>query len=72
MNAQIKVPGTPRGERTERVSAYVEYDVFNVIDDYRERMGLSSNSDALRRLAIVGAMAEGYTFDEKTKKWMQP
>lgn len=50
--------------RTERVSTYVEYDFLQFLQEYRDRLGVRSVSEALRRLAILGAQSEGYTFTE--------
>lgn len=54
--------------RTERVSSYVEYDFLQFLEEYRDRMGVRSVSEALRRLAILGAQSEGYVFDGDIRK----
>lgn len=51
--------------RPERVSAYVEYEFAKFLDSYRARIGVRSVSEALRRLAIIGAKSEGYKTDER-------
>ena len=53
--------------RTERVSTYVEYDFLQFLQEYRDRLGVRSVSEALRRLAILGAQSEGYVFAEGEK-----
>ena len=57
----IPLRGNPA--RTERVSSYMELDLVKFFEQYAARVGLRSTSEALRRLAIVGAMVEGYQFD---------
>lgn len=61
----ISVPGNR--SRTERVSTYVEYDFLQFLQEYRDRLGVRSVSEALRRLAILGAQSEGYVFSEGEK-----
>lgn len=51
--------------RTERVSTYVELDFLKFLEQYAARGGFKSVSEVLRRLAIIGAQAEGYQFDEQ-------
>lgn len=58
--------------RTERVSAYVEPNMLYFLEEYRTRMGMRSVSEALRRLAIIGAQAEGYHFDGELIKAEKP
>jgi hypothetical protein len=55
-----------RGEeaRTERVSSYVELDFLKFMEEYKARGGFRSVSEVLRRLAILGAMTEGYELQE--------
>jgi hypothetical protein len=58
--------------RTERVSTYVEYELVQFLEEYRDRLGMRSVSEALRRLAILGAQAEGYNFDVDMKASVLP
>jgi hypothetical protein len=50
--------------RTERISTYLELDFVRFLEQYGVRAGMRGLSEVLRRLAIIGAQAEGYAFDE--------
>lgn len=50
--------------RTERVSTYVELEFLKFMEQYEARGGFRSVSEVLRRLAIIGAQAEGYQFND--------
>lgn len=54
--------------RTERVSAYVEMPFQKFLEQYRVRGGFRSTSEVIRRLAIIGAQAEGYQFVEQPQE----
>jgi hypothetical protein len=51
--------------RTERVSTYVELPLLEFFEQYKKRMGARGVSEVVRRLAILGALAEGYMTDER-------
>lgn len=59
----LPIPLKDEKARTERVSSYVELDFLKFLEEYKVRMGARGVSEALRRLAILGAMAEGYQFE---------
>jgi hypothetical protein len=61
----LPIPLRETKSRTERVSTYVEYDFYKFMQEYAARGGFRGISEVLRRLAILGAKAEGYQFDEK-------
>lgn len=61
--APIPLLKTPK--RTEKVVSYVELELVMFFEQYAARMGGGSVSEVVRRLAIIGAMAEGYAFDEE-------
>lgn len=50
-------------QRTEKLVTYVELDLVRFVEQYAARTGNESVSGALRRLAIIGAIAEGYIID---------
>jgi hypothetical protein len=62
----LPIPLRSNKARTERVSTYVEWDLLKFFEQYGARGGFRSVSEVLRRLAILGAQAEGYQFDEST------
>lgn len=66
-HAMLPIPLQETKARTERVSAYVEYDFYKFMEQYGARGGFRSVSEVLRRLAIIGAAAEGYKFTEGEK-----
>lgn len=51
--------------RTVKISSYVELDFARFLEQYAARIGSRSVSESIRRLAIIGAMAEGYVFDDQ-------
>lgn len=51
--------------RTEKMVTYVELEFARFIESYAARMGSRSSSEALRRLAIIGALAEGHNIEEE-------
>lgn len=51
--------------RTERVSAFVEIELFRFLEEYSARMGSRSMSEAIRRLVVIGAIVEGYETEDK-------
>ncbi len=55
------VPLMADAPRLTRVSTYVEDELDSFLAQYAGRAGMSK-SHALRRLAILGAMSEGYVF----------
>lgn len=57
----IPLVGTPA--RTERVSTYMELSLLKTLEEYCTRGGFRSVSEVLRRLVIIGLLAEGYDFD---------
>lgn len=63
----LPIPLRETKSRTERVSTYVEYDFYKFMEQYCARGGFRGISEVLRRLAILGAKAEGYQFDEESK-----
>jgi hypothetical protein len=62
----LPIPLRDNKSRTERVSTYVELDLLRFFEEYCARGGFRSVSEVVRRLAILGAQAEGYQFDEAT------
>jgi hypothetical protein len=58
----LPIPLQDNKARTERVSSYVELEFLRFMEQYQARGGFRSTSEVLRRLAIVGAIAEGYQF----------
>lgn len=64
----LPIPLRDNQARTERVSAYVEMDLLKFFEEYAARGGFRSTSEVLRRLAILGAQAEGYQFSEQPKE----
>lgn len=56
------VPILRDAPRLTRVSTYVEAELDTFLAEYALRAGMSK-SHALRRLAILGAMSEGYQFN---------
>jgi hypothetical protein len=58
----LPIPLRTNKARTERVSSYVELDFLKFMEEYQTRGGFRSVSEVLRRLAILGAMKEGYQF----------
>lgn len=63
----LPIPLRDNKSRTERVSTYVELDLLRFFEQYCARGGFRSVSEVLRRLAILGAQAEGYQFDEDSE-----
>ena len=61
----LPIPLRDTKARTERVSTYVEYDFYKFMQQYAARGGFRGISEVLRRLAILGAKAEGYQFEEQ-------
>ena len=59
----LPIPLRDTKARTERISTYVEYDFYKFMQEYEARGGFRGLSEVLRRLAILGAIAEGYKFD---------
>lgn len=59
----LPIPLRDTKARTERVSAYVELPLLRFFEQYQARMGARGVSEVVRRLAILGAIAEGYQFD---------
>lgn len=59
----LPIPLMEERARTERVSAYVELDLVRFLEEYKTRMGARATSEAVRRLIILGAIAEGYQFN---------
>lgn len=51
--------------KTEKIATYVELDLYKFFEEYAVRMGARSISEVVRRLSIIGALAEGYKFDEE-------
>ena len=49
-------------DKTIRESAYVEPAFSDWLEDYANKIG-ASRSNAMRRLMILGAQAEGHVFD---------
>jgi len=49
-------------DKTVRESAYVEPEFSAWLEDYAIKIG-ASRSNAMRRLMILGAQAEGHVFD---------
>jgi hypothetical protein len=60
----LPIPLRDNSARTERVSTYVELDLFRFLEQYSARGGFRSVSEVIRRLVIIGAEAEGYKFDK--------
>lgn len=58
----LPIPLRDNRSRTERVSTYVELDLLRFFEQYCARGGFRSTSEVVRRLAILGAIAEGYEF----------
>lgn len=50
--------------RTEKVATYMELDLLKFVEEYSARAGFRSTSEAIRRLCIIGAQAEGYAFKD--------
>lgn len=59
----LPIPLKEKGARTERASTYVELEFLQFMEQYAARGGFRGVSEVLRRLAILGAKAEGYQFD---------
>jgi hypothetical protein len=59
----LPIPLRENAARTERVSTYIELDLFRFLEEYSARGGFRSVSEVIRRLIIIGAEAEGYEFD---------
>ena len=59
----LPIPLRDSKSRTERVSTYTELDFLRFMEQYKERGGFRSVSEVLRRLAILGAISEGYQVD---------
>ena len=60
----LPIPLRENTARTERVSTYIELDLFRFLEQYSARGGFRSVSEVIRRLIILGAEAEGYQFDK--------
>jgi hypothetical protein len=58
------IPLRSNPTRTEKVATYVELGLLKFYEEYAARCGFRSVSEAVRRLSIIGAMAEGYKVDE--------
>lgn len=58
----LPIPLRDSRARTERISSYVEYDLLQFFEQYQARGGFRSVSEVVRRLAILGAVREGYQF----------
>ncbi|QHB37494.1 hypothetical protein SEA_LEOPARD_90 [Mycobacterium phage Leopard] len=56
----LPIPLRDNRARTERVSTYVELGLLRFFEQYCARGGFRSVSEVVRRLAILGAVAEGY------------
>ena len=50
--------------RSEKIGTYVELPLARFYEEYAARCGFRSVSEAVRRLSILGAIAEGYVIDE--------
>lgn len=59
------IPLRDNTPRTEKISTYVELEFLFFLEEYAARAGFRSISEVMRRLMVIGAMAEGYTFDEQ-------
>lgn len=64
-HAMRPIPLRYNPARTEKVAVYMELEFVKFLEEYAARMGASGLSAAVRRLAIIGALAEGYKFDEE-------
>jgi len=51
--------------KTEKVAVYMELELLKFFEEYSARSGAGSLSAVIRRLAIIGALAEGYKFNEE-------
>jgi hypothetical protein len=60
----LPIPLLPQSARTIKVGSYVELELARFLEEYTGRYGGRSTSETVRRLIIIGAMAEGYIFDE--------
>jgi hypothetical protein len=60
----LPIPLKESGARTQRVSAYVELEFLQFMEQYQARGGFRGVSEVLRRLAIIGAQTEGYQFEQ--------
>jgi hypothetical protein len=48
--------------RAERVSSYIEIELYRFLEQYRADYGYRSVSEVMRHLTILGAESEGFTF----------
>lgn len=71
-HALLPIPLRDNRARTERASTYVELDLLKFYEQYCARGGFKSVSEVIRRLTIVGAMAEGYKFDGDVQVGKEP
>lgn len=58
------IPLKNSAPRTVKVSSFMELDLVKFLEDYAVGMGARSTSEVIRRLVIIGAIAEGYTFED--------
>jgi hypothetical protein len=59
------IPLLENPAKTERVSTYVELALLQFFEEYQARGGFKSVSEVVRRLSIIGAISEGYQFDDE-------
>lgn len=61
----LPIPLRDTRSRTERVSTYMELSLLRFLEQYSARGGFRGTSEVIRRLTILGAIAEGYQFDDE-------
>lgn len=64
----LPIPLRDTRSRTERVSTYMELSLVRFLEQYSARGGFRGTSEVIRRLTILGAIAEGYQFDNSPEE----